>query len=89
MRTRMLLTAIALGATTLLGGAAAAQAVPAAPSQTHTAPTAAATWQWTGEYYSTKSGCEARRAYFMAASNVYNYRCVSSGGLWGGQVYAD
>ncbi|WP_327233339.1 hypothetical protein OG349_04520 [Streptomyces sp. NBC_01317] len=87
MRVRQLLTGIALGATVLVGGAATAQAAPAAPAKT--APVAAATWQWTGEYYSAKSSCDARRSYFMAASNVYNYRCVSSGGLWGGQVYAD
>ncbi|MGW3168236.1 hypothetical protein ACWC9Q_36850 [Streptomyces sp. NPDC001142] len=90
MRARIWLTGAALGAALLTGGTAAtAQAAPAAPSQTHTAPTAAATWQSTGEYYSSKAGCEARRAYFMRASNVYDYRCVLSGGLWGGQVLAD
>ncbi|WP_335938816.1 hypothetical protein [Streptomyces sp. PTD5-9] len=83
---------LTLAATSIMLGTAAAIAVPAA-AQAAPAPVAesraTATWQSTGEHYSTKSACEARRAFFMKASNVYDYRCVLSGGLWGGQVLAD
>lgn len=76
---------IALGTAAAIAVPAAAQAAPAPVAESR----ATATWQSTGEYYSAKSGCEARRAFFMKASNVYDYRCVLSGGLWGGQVLAD
>lgn len=61
MRTRLLLTAIALGATTLVGGAATAQAVPAASSQTNVTAIVAGSWKPIGT--GSESWC-----YSMAAS---------------------
>jgi hypothetical protein len=55
MRARMLLTGITLGATILVGGAATAQAAPAAPSRTNTAVAAAGHWQNMGTY--SESAC--------------------------------
>ncbi|MFE9775817.1 hypothetical protein ACFYOV_29995 [Streptomyces sp. NPDC005931] len=78
MRRRVSLASAVLGATLLAGGAA----LPA-----HAAPTA--TWQPTGEYYSTASRCWADEDYYLSASNVYDYDCRKSGRLWKGMVYAD
>lgn len=75
---------VILGAGTAVALPAAAQAAPASEAIT----VKAYTWQYTGEYYSAESTCKARRSYFMAASNVKDYRCVRSNGLWAGQVYA-
>ena len=84
MRTRTWLAGLAAGAALLAGGSAAtAQAAPAAPVA------AAATWQDTGQYYTTYSRCMADEDYYMSASNVYDYRCVKRGSLYAGQVYAD
>ncbi|MEU0842393.1 hypothetical protein ABZ370_23355 [Streptomyces sp. NPDC005962] len=68
---------IFLGATAAVAVPATAQAAPAA------------TWQETGQYYSTSSRCWADEDYYMAASNVYDYDCRKSGSLWAGWVYAD
>ncbi|MER7708895.1 hypothetical protein ABTX81_39210 [Kitasatospora sp. NPDC097605] len=76
----------------LLLGAGAAVAAPvaaqAAPVSQAPAAQAAYSWQYTGEYFSAKSACDARAPYYLKASNVKKYRCVSEGGLWAGQVYA-
>ncbi|WP_159400340.1 hypothetical protein [Streptomyces sp. XY431] len=89
MRIRRALAAIAVGAALALG-AAAAPAVAATPVPSSSGPTVQAgyTWQYTGESFKAKSACDARASYFLAASNVKYYRCVSEGGRWAGQVYA-
>ncbi|MER5499196.1 MULTISPECIES: hypothetical protein [unclassified Streptomyces] len=90
MRISHVLASTAVGAALLLGGAVAAPAQAAtAPADSRSASAVPATWQWTGEYFSTESACKARKSYYMAASNVYDYKCVPSGGLWGGKVLAD
>ncbi|WP_328765013.1 MULTISPECIES: hypothetical protein [unclassified Streptomyces] len=59
MRARMLLTSVALGATVLMGGTAAAQATPSL-SQADEARTVAPSYvKYMGTF--TKAGCEARR----------------------------
>ncbi|MER5347484.1 hypothetical protein ABT030_45890 [Streptomyces mirabilis] len=74
----------------LVGGAATAEAAPAASSQTNTAPTVAATWQPTGEYYRYKTTCMADAAFYLQASNVYGYRCDQlDTKLFRGMVLAD
>ncbi|WP_055547576.1 hypothetical protein [Streptomyces sp. NBRC 110028] len=75
---------LGMAAASILMGAAAAVAVPATAQA---AP--AATWQPTGQYYSTSSRCMADADYYLAASNVYDYKCVKSGSLYKGMVYAD
>ncbi|MFJ9448334.1 hypothetical protein ACIRRH_41965 [Kitasatospora sp. NPDC101235] len=89
MRIRHALAATAVGAALALG-AAAAPAVAATPAPASAGPAIQAgyTWQYTGEYFKAKSACDARASYFLAASNVKYYRCISEGGLWAGQVYA-
>ena len=85
---------VAIGAAAVIAVPASALAAPAAGTSQSISTAAegtasAPTWQWTGEYYSTKSRCMADADYYLEASNVYDYRCVRSSGLWGGQVYAD
>ncbi|MEU1801483.1 hypothetical protein [Streptomyces sp. NPDC019937] len=75
---------LGLTAASILMGAAAAVAVPATAQA---AP--AATWQDTGQYYANYSRCMADADYYLAASNVYAYKCVKSGSLYKGRVYAD
>ncbi|MFD5434198.1 hypothetical protein ACFWJ4_18840 [Kitasatospora sp. NPDC127067] len=89
MRIRRAFAATVVGATLALA-AAAGPAVAATPAPASSAPAVQAvyTWQPTGEYYKAKSACLARASYFLAASNVIDYRCVSEGGLWAGQVKA-
>ncbi|GAA1297660.1 hypothetical protein GCM10009647_011160 [Streptomyces sanglieri] len=91
MRISHVLAGTAMGAALLLGGvvAAPAQAATAPADSPSTSAAVAATWQQTGEYFSTESACKARKSYCMAASNVYDYRCKPSGSLWAGWVLAD
>ncbi|MGW2508368.1 hypothetical protein ACWC0A_02850 [Streptomyces scopuliridis] len=81
--------AAAIAAPASAQAASAAGTSPNASTAAVSTPVVAATWQWTGEYYSTYSRCMADADYYLGASNVYGYRCVKSGSLWGGQVYAD
>ncbi|WP_354637322.1 hypothetical protein [Kitasatospora camelliae] len=62
---------------------------PAAVAVTAAVTAPAATWRPTGEAYRTRSACEARRSYFMAASNVYDYDCRKKNGWYEGWVKAD
>ncbi|WP_405020601.1 hypothetical protein OHV05_30840 [Kitasatospora sp. NBC_00070] len=84
---------IGLAVASVLLGAGAAVAVPAAaqaaPGSAPSAAPASYSWQYTGEYYSAKSACTARASFYLAASNVKYYRCISESGLWAGQVYAN
>ncbi|MEV5199980.1 hypothetical protein [Streptomyces sp. NPDC053720] len=91
MRISHVLAGTAMGAALLLGGVAAAPAQAAtAPADSRSASaTVAATWQETGEYFSAKSRCDKRASYYLAASNVYDYKCKPSGSLWAGWVLAD
>ncbi|MEU8034912.1 hypothetical protein [Streptomyces sp. NPDC049099] len=75
---------LGLAAASIVLGAATAVTV-----STSAQATATATWQPTGQYYSTWSRCKADADYYLAASNVYDYKCVKSGSLWKGMVYAD
>lgn len=75
---------LGLAAASIVLGAATAVTVP-----TSAQAAATATWQDTGQYYDTYSRCWNDRYYYLAASNVYDYKCVKSGSLWKGRVYAD
>lgn len=76
---------IGLAAASVTLGALAAVAVPASAQAAETA-----SWQPTGEYYRYKSTCMADADYYLAASNVYGYRCDQlDTNLWRGMVYAD
>ncbi|MFD8595458.1 hypothetical protein ACFV1L_10695 [Kitasatospora sp. NPDC059646] len=89
MRIRHALAATAVGAALALG-TAAAPALAAAPAPVSSGATVQAvyTWQHTGEYFRAKPTCDDRAGFFLAASNVKDYKCVSEGGLWAGMVYA-
>ncbi|MGW0708114.1 hypothetical protein ACWD4G_19530 [Streptomyces sp. NPDC002643] len=84
---------LSLAAASIAMGAAAALAVPmtaqAATSADTSVSAVAATWQQTGEAYTTSSRCWADADYYLAASNVYDYTCRKIGSLWYGYVLAD
>ncbi|MFI9060130.1 MULTISPECIES: hypothetical protein [unclassified Streptomyces] len=73
MRARLLLTGIALGAAMLAGGAATAQAAPAAFSQTNVTSTVPGSWKRIGT--GSESWC-----YSMAASYAGPAYCTPAGG---------
>ncbi|MCX4851741.1 hypothetical protein [Streptomyces sp. NBC_00893] len=73
MRARLLLTGIALGAAMLAGGAATAQAAPAASSQTNVTSTVRGSWEYIGT--GSESWC-----YSMVASYAGPAYCTTVGG---------
>ncbi|NJQ01863.1 hypothetical protein [Streptomyces zingiberis] len=83
MRARVLLAGVALGATMLAGGAATAQAAPAAPSGSEAAATVAGSWVRIGT--GSESWCRS-----MAASYAGSAYCsFVSTGKWALYVWVE